>query len=73
MVIYGLLTCFTLTCSIQVVVGTQEFALAIRATVVDAGGQVRTKVNLGCNINAHLKPTADNKDKLRRWAKYALF
>lgn len=54
-----MLTCFTLACSIQVVVGAQEFALAIGAAVIDAGGQVRAKVHLSCYISTQLKPTEE--------------
>lgn len=66
-----MLTCFTLACSIQVVVGAQEFALAIGAAVIDAGGQVRAKVHLSCYITTQLKPTEESPDD-RKKVKYKL-
>ncbi len=61
-----MLTCFTLACSIQVVVGPQEFALTIGATVIDAGGQVRAKVHLSCYISTHLKPVQEHRDDKKK-------
>lgn len=61
------LTCFTLACSIQVVVGAQEFALAIGATVIDAGGQVRAKIHLSCYISTHFKPIQEHGDDAKEF------
>lgn len=59
----GTNTCFALACSIQVVVGAQQLALAVGAAVVDTWRQVGAKVDLRCHIAAHLKPAETNGRK----------
>lgn len=55
------LTSFALAGSIQVVVGAQQLALAIDATVVDAGREVGTQVHLSRHVGAGLKPAVQEK------------
>lgn len=50
------LTSFALAGSIQVVVGAQQLALAVHATVIDAGREVGTQVHLSRHVGAELKP-----------------
>lgn len=57
-----LITCFAFACSVQVVIGAKEFALAISATVIDAWGQIGTKIHFCCYIRTCLKPAENNKD-----------
>lgn len=55
------LTSFALAGGIQVVVGAQQLALAIDATVIDAGREVGMQVHLSCHVGARLKSAAQEK------------
>lgn len=55
-----MITCFALACSVQVVIGAEEFALAISATVIDTWGQIGPKIHFCSYISACLKPAKDN-------------
>ena len=52
----ALVTCFTFTRCIKVVVGAQQLALPIHPTVIDAWRQVGAQVHLGCHVGTLLKP-----------------
>lgn len=52
-------TCFALAGGVQVVVGAQQLALAVRAAVVDAGSQVGAHVHLGRDVGARLEAGGD--------------
>lgn len=60
-----MITCFALACSVQVVIGAEEFALAISATVIDTWGQIGPEIHFCCYISARLKPAEDNSKDIR--------
>lgn len=62
-IVPGQLTGFALTGSVQVVIGAQEFALPIRATVVDTRGQVGSQVHLrSCQVPAGFQAEGETED-----------
>lgn len=75
--IVRLITCFALARRVQVVIGAEEFALAVSATVIDTWGQIGPKIYFCCYISARLKPAKDkskdiNTNSLASTAEYKL-